>query len=137
MICMQVIQSVVLLISLVCASCATGPFPGNGQRASLNSGAASLAKKRGAWLAEAPRKNTDMNVEGKKLPEALGGMGFAEATVSDSYVILHKEKNLRQGVLVFTGQAAPLPFLEQIGVKITDTAYPEIKTLEMNFKTGR
>jgi hypothetical protein len=137
MIRMRFIQLVVLLVSFIFASCAPHPFPNDEQRAHLNSGASSLVKQRKAWLAKAPRKFTEMNVPRKNLPTSLQGMGFAEATVSDSYVILPKEHNLGHGVLVFTGPPKPLPFLEEIGVKITDTAYPEIKTLEMDLKAVR
>lgn len=131
---MRVIQPVALLISFICVSCVTRPFPNEEQRTHLNAGASSLVKKREAWLAKAPRKFTEMNVPRKDLPTSLQGMGFAEATVSSSYVILPKEHNLGHGVLVFTGPPKPLPFLEEIGVKITDTAYPEIKTLEISLK---
>jgi hypothetical protein len=134
---MRVIQSVVVLIWFVCASCAPSPFPSNEQRTKLNTAASSLTKKREEWLVELPRKNTDMDVARKDLPESLKGMGFAEATVSDSYVILPKESNLREGVLVFTGRVVPLPFLQEVGVEITDTAYPEIKTVKMNLKVVR
>lgn len=131
---MRVIQPVVLLSSFIFMSCAPRPFPNVEQRSHLNSGASSLVKQREAWLAKAPRKFTEMNVPRKDLPSSLQRMGYAEATVSDSYVILPKEHNLGYGVLVFTGPPKPLPFIEEIGVKITDTAYPEIKMLEIKLK---
>lgn len=131
---MRIIRSTILLIAWACASCATGPFPNDEQRADLLAGASSLAGKRQAWLAERPRKNTDMDVARKDLPESLKTMGYGEATVSDGYVILPREHNLKEGVLVFTGRVVPLPFLQEIGVEITDTACPEIKTLKINLK---
>ncbi|GAA5116594.1 hypothetical protein JIN84_18740 [Luteolibacter yonseiensis] len=134
---MKPIRSFVLLISCVFASCVPAPFPSDGQKADLVSGSSHLAQKRAAWLKEAPRKNTEMDVPRKELPKGLKDMGFAEATVSENYVILPKEGNLREGVLVFTGQVAPIPYLRDLGVEVSDTAYPEIKTLKMRSRTAR
>ncbi len=130
----RIIQAVVLSISFICASCASDPFPDNEQKANLLTSASSLSEKRQVWLRERPRKFTDMDVAWKDLPESLRAMGYGEATVSDGYVILPEGNNLKQGVLVFTGRVVPLPFLQEIGVEINDTACSEIKTLKMNLK---
>ena len=124
----RLIRSSILLITCACMACSSNISEMN-SRDRLVAGASTLTKKRDTWLAEMPRKFTIMSVAQADLPATLRDMGYTEATVDDGYVILTKGREPKKGTLVFTGPVRPMPILKRHGVQITDSTYPEIKSL--------
>jgi hypothetical protein len=86
-----------------------------------------LSEVRNRWLEDRPRKLSWMNLAGDSLPLPLRNHGFTDATVDAGYVVLFT--GTRSGVLVITDPRMELPILHDLGVRMENTPYQEIKNL--------
>lgn len=132
---MKPIRLLSILLACVSLACTPGSDPGDKltpeqRREKLLAGAASLDAARDAWLDRRLRKFTTMSVAEEHLPGVLRDMGYSEASVDEDVVILLRGKEPVDGTLVFTGSPGHAWVVAKTpGVRMQDTAYPEIKEL--------